>query len=108
MVLVVASAFVAWLTYGNSQAPTFKEVSFDDSRADRATLDFELTKEPDQQVTCAVQALNDQHAVVGWKELTIGNAPADQLNHKTSSHRIDVRTTSQAHTVTVDSCWKSS
>ncbi len=108
VLVVLAAVFVAWLAYGNSQAPSFKEVSFDDSRADAVTLDFELTKEPDQQVTCAVQALNDQHAIVGWKEITIGDVPADQLKNKTSTHRVSLRTTSQAHTATVDSCWKSS
>lgn len=106
VLLVLAVSLVAWIAYGNSQGPTFKEVSFDDSRATEATLDFDLTKEPDETVTCAVQAINDQHAIVGWKEVTIGHVAEDQLRGKTSPQRVTVRTTSQAHTVTVDSCWK--
>lgn len=105
LAVVVCMAFVAWLAYGNSHAPSYKEVSFDDSRADSVTMDFELTKDDDETVTCAVQALNDQHAIVGWKEIIIGKVPADQLSNDTSSHRVNLRTTSQAHTATVESCW---
>ncbi|MCT1366475.1 DUF4307 domain-containing protein [uncultured Kocuria sp.] len=103
--VAVGVLLAAWIAYGNSRAPTFKEVSFDDSRATDVTLDFDLTKEPEDTVTCAVQALNDQHAIVGWKEVTIGHVPEDQLREKTSPHRVNLRTTSQAHTATVDSCW---
>ena len=105
LALALATVFVAWVVSGQSSAPTFKEVSFDESRPDRASLDFELTKDPDQTVRCAVQALNDQHAIVGWKEVTVGTVDPDQLRNRTSVQRVELRTTSPAHTVTVDSCW---
>ena len=54
----------------------------------------------------AVQALNQEYAVVGWSEVTIGAVPEDRLGDGgTSSHRAAVRTTNLATTAVVDSCW---
>lgn len=103
--IVLSAAFAAWIAASRADAPTFKEVSFDIESADEASLDFELTKPDDAVVTCAVQALNDQHAIVGWDEVSIGEVPADQLSNRTSAHHVRLLTTSPAHTVTVDSCW---
>ncbi|WHF24214.1 DUF4307 domain-containing protein [Kocuria rhizophila] len=52
-----------------------KDVSFKIMDAGQAYADFDLTKDPDQTVTCAVQVLNEQCAVVGWNEVTIGHVP---------------------------------
>ena len=105
--IIVSAAFAAWIALSDADAPTFKEVSFDIESADQAGLDFELTKDDDAVVTCAVQALNDQHAIVGWDEVSIGQVPEDQLSNRTSAHHVQLLTTSPAHTVTVDSCWPS-
>ena len=102
---LAAALFVAWIVWGDSQKPVFKDVSFHISSAGRAYADFDLTKDPDQTVTCAVQALNQEHAVVGWNEVTIGRVAEAELNGRTSTHRVPVRTTNLATTAGVDSCW---
>ena len=106
LALLLATAFIAWAVAGQSSAPTVQEVSFDVSAPDRASLDFELTKDQDQTVRCAIQALNDQHAIVGWTEITVGKVPEAQRTGRTSAHHVQLRTTSASHTVTVDSCWE--
>ncbi|MGY4843625.1 DUF4307 domain-containing protein [Kocuria sp. CPCC 204721] len=104
---LVAALFVVWIVWGNSQRPVFKDVSFQITDSAHVYADFDLTKDPDQTVTCAVQALNEQYAVVGWTEVMIGQLPDDQLNGRTSTHRVPLRTTNLATTAGVDSCWES-
>ena len=102
---LVTAAFVVWIVWGGSQKPVFKDVSFHVADAGHAYADFDLTKDPDQSVTCAVQALNEQYAVVGWNEVTIAHVAQSELNGRTSTHRVPVRTTNQATTAGVESCW---
>ncbi|RLY92235.1 DUF4307 domain-containing protein [Kocuria tytonicola] len=105
---LAAALFVVWIVWGDSQKPVFKDVSFHISSSGQAYADFDLTKDPDQTVTCAVQALNQEHAVVGWNEITIGRVAEAELRGRTSTHRVPVRTTNLATTAGVDSCWSTS
>lgn len=102
---LLASLFVVWIVWGNSQRPVAKDVSFQITDAGHVYADFDLTKDPDQTVTCAVQALNEQYAVVGWREVTVGHVADEELNGRTSTHRVTLRTTGIATTAGVDTCW---
>ena len=101
----LAALFVIWIVLGSSSRPEYKDVSFRVQDAGHAYADFDLTKDPDQTVTCAVRALNEQFAIVGWNEVTISRVAPEELNGRTSTHRIPVRTTNRATTAGVDSCW---
>jgi hypothetical protein len=103
---LLASVFIAWAAIGQQRGPTFQNVSFQVVSEAGATADFDLTKEPGTVVTCAVRALNEQFAVVGWTEVTIGAVPEQRRSGTgTSSHRVGLRTTNLATTAGVDSCW---
>lgn len=103
---LVAAVFVVWVVNGQQKAPAYKDVSYEVVSGALATADFDLTKQPDDVVTCAVHALNEGYAVVGWKEVTVGSVPEDRLGAGgTSSHRVALRTTNLATTAVVDSCW---
>lgn len=103
---LLTAVFVVWVVTSRQSAPTFKDISFAVVSEARATADFDLTKRPEDVVTCAVQALNQEYAVVGWTEVTVGAVPAERLSDAgTSSHRAAVRTTNLATTAVVDSCW---
>lgn len=103
---LLAAGFAVWVLAGRSAAPTFKDIGFQVVSEARATADFDLTKRPDDVVTCAVTALNHEYAVVGWTEVTVGAVPEDELGDGgTSAHRVSVRTTNLATTAVVDSCW---
>ncbi|KTR40912.1 MULTISPECIES: DUF4307 domain-containing protein [Rothia] len=100
LVLVLASGFVAWIAAHRGTAPTYQEKSVQVSSPLRTSLDFDLTKRPDDDVRCAVQAVNDQRAVVGWKEIQVGRDAG-----ATSRQHVDLLTTGRAETATVESCW---
>lgn len=103
---LLAGVFAAWIATAQQRVPTAKDVSFVVVSEAAATADFDLTKRRDDVVTCAVRALNEEYAVVGWKEVTIGVLPEDRLGEGgTSTHRVALRTTNLATTAGVDSCW---
>lgn len=79
---------------------TFKDVSFTIPDAAHASVDFAVTKNTDATATCAVQIINESHAVVGWKQITVG--PADE---RTTSHRLALRTDSLGVSGGVNACW---
>ncbi|MET1152851.1 DUF4307 domain-containing protein [Arthrobacter sp.] len=80
-----------------------KDVGFAVADAGHMTVDFQVTKDPQATVQCAVKALSDNYAVVGWKVATIG--PADATTAGTTAHRVQLRTESLAVSGGVDSCW---
>ncbi|MGQ1837438.1 DUF4307 domain-containing protein [Kocuria turfanensis] len=103
---LLAAVFIAWVVTARGAAPTFKDVGFQVVSEARVTADFDLTKRPGDVVTCAVSALNEEYAVVGWAEVTVGAVAEEQLGQGgTSTHRASVRTTNLATTAVVDSCW---
>lgn len=87
---------------------TTKDVSFAFPAADRATVDFSVTKHPSATAECRVQVLNSQHAIVGWKTVRVGPNSADDpkttANGTTSNHRATLRTVQKGVNGGVHSC----
>jgi hypothetical protein len=100
-IAVVGAGFLA-LGQNGPQIDS-KDVGFAVADAGHMTVDFQVTKDPEATVQCAVKALNDNYAVVGWKVATIG--PADATTAGTTAHRVQLRTESLAVSGGVDSCW---
>ncbi|EMY32967.1 hypothetical protein D477_017464 [Arthrobacter crystallopoietes BAB-32] len=90
-----------------SPAVSSKDVGFDVSDPYRATVDFQVTKDPEATAQCAVQALNETYAIVGWKIATIGPAGEGEGNDggRTTAHRIQLRTESPSVSGGVNACW---
>ncbi len=70
--------------------------------SDDASVDirFEVTTDPGTPVSCALQALNEQFAIVGWKVVEL--APAES---RTRSLVENVRVTEPAVTGLIYRCW---
>ncbi|WAP51233.1 DUF4307 domain-containing protein [Arthrobacter sp. ATA002] len=99
--VLVGCAGAAWIAAPSPEGEvTFKDVGFTIPDAGQATVDFQLTKDTDATVTCAVQVLNDSYAVVGWKQVTVG--PAEEA---TTGQRVMLRTDSLGVTGGVNACW---
>lgn len=101
-VAVIGAGFFA-LGQGGPQIDS-KDVGFAVADAGHIAVDFQITKDPEATVHCAVQALSENYAVVGWKVATIGPA-TDGDTARTTAHRVQLRTESQAVSGGVDSCW---
>ncbi len=106
--LVAGIGFMAWLsTSSATPAVSFKDIGYSTPDATLAEIDFQVTKDPAADAKCAVKALDDRFAVVGWQVLDIGPNAADSGadGGRTSVQRALVRTESQAVSGVVDSCW---
>ncbi len=79
---------------------SFKDVGFSITDASHARVDFQVTKDPEDSASCAVQVLSDSYAVVGWKQVTIG--PAEEA---TTGHQLEIRTDALGVTGGVNTCW---
>lgn len=102
---VVAGVFVIWVLVAGANRPTTKDVGFELTSAAQITADFEVTKNPEDVVRCGVEALNQNYAVVGYTETTIGQVDPEMLVGRTSAHRVEIRTTNQANSAQVTGCW---
>ena len=103
LALLLAAAFVAWLAADRGSQPSAQEKHVQVDSPLQTTLDFEVTRDPRDPVRCAVQAVNDQRAVVGWTEVSL--PAAGEGGERTTAQRVRLLTTGRAETATVDSCW---
>jgi Domain of unknown function (DUF4307) len=106
--LVAGIGFMAWLsTSMGAETVSFKDIGYSTTDATQSEVDFQVTKEPGTSAKCAVKALDDRFAVVGWKVVDIGPNPADASadGGRTTAHRAVVRTESQPVSAVVDNCW---
>lgn len=86
---------------------TSKDVGFSIVDGATASVDFELTKAPQDTAQCAVQVLSESYAIVGWKVVTIpANPPkAGADGGRTTAHRVQLRTESPGVSGGVNACW---
>jgi hypothetical protein len=107
-VLLVVVAWVVWVGLFSPSAsleardtgytaPGGGELTESDTSVD---IRFEVTTEPGSSVSCALQALNEQFAIVGWKVVDL--APGDSI---TRSFVENVRVTEPAVTGLIYRCW---
>ncbi|WP_235436369.1 DUF4307 domain-containing protein [Arthrobacter sp. RIT-PI-e] len=106
LLAAIAAVAVVALTTGSPRV-TYKDVGFAVGENGRAGVDFEVTKDARDTAQCAVQALSENFAVVGWSVVTIGpTGPEDGPDGgRTTAHRTDLRTDSPAVSGGVESCW---
>lgn len=103
--ILMTSGFIIWTLVAGANRPPTKDVGFELISSARITADFELTKDPDDVVRCGIEALNENYAVVGYTETTIGQMDPDLLVGRTSAHRVEIKTTNQANSARVTQCW---
>lgn len=107
-VLAVVLAWVVWVGLFSPAAgletrdtgysgPGGRPLTADDTSVD---IRFEVTTEPGTPVSCALQALNEQFAIVGWKVVDL--APG---NDRTRAFVENVRVTEPAVTGLIYRCW---
>jgi hypothetical protein len=106
--LAVGVAFMAWIsTSAAAGSVSFKDIGYSTPDATLTTIDFQVTKDPAADAKCAVKAMDSKFAIVGWKVVDIGPNAADVGTDggRTTAHRAQLHTESQAVSAVVDSCW---
>lgn len=79
---------------------TSKDVGFTVQDDATITVDYQVDKPADATAACALQALNESYAVVGWKTVIIGPGETSTVRQETT-----LRTDSLSTTGGVNTCW---
>lgn len=99
---VVVVTWVVWAGLDGSQpqlqAKDLSHTLLNEERAVEVT--WQLSVPPGSETACAVQALNEEFTVVGWKIVEI---PASDRHLRTFTER--VRVAQPANTGLISSCW---
>ncbi|MEO9249196.1 DUF4307 domain-containing protein [Citricoccus nitrophenolicus] len=110
--LLMAVAATAWLAYPTSQdSLSWKDVGYAIDSPTRASVTFEVTKDFEDTVACAIQVLSENYAIVGWRTVTIGPANAEDAtgdslpSDKSQYYDVNLRTDSLGVNGGVNSCW---
>jgi hypothetical protein len=99
--LLVVGAWVVWVGLF-SPPPSLESRDLGYVTREDASVDirFEVTTPPGTAVSCALQALNQQFAIVGWKVVAL--PPSDD---RTRAFEENLRITEPAATGLIYRCW---
>jgi hypothetical protein len=101
---VFAVVLVAWVIWAGLDAVgstlETKDIAHSITSDTSVDVTFQLSVEPGTPTYCAVQALNERFAVVGWKVIEV--PPSDAFNRTLTE---SVRTTELASTGLIYRCW---
>ena len=100
-VLVVVVGWVVWVgLFAPSASLETRDTGYVTRADDSVDIRFEVTVEPGTPVSCALQALNAEFGIVGWK---IVDLPVDGA--RTRAFVENVRVTEPAVTGLIYRCW---
>lgn len=99
--LAVVIAWVFWAGWDGDQADLeFTDTAHTITDAHHVEITFTVNTAPGTPVTCAVQALNEDFAIVGWRIVSL---PGSQK--RLSTYTETIRTTQQSNTGLINTCW---
>jgi hypothetical protein len=99
--VAIFTAWVFWAGWDNDSADLeATDTAFTIVDARHVEITFTVNTPPGTPVTCAVQALNQSFAIVGWR---IIEYPASDV--RLTTHKETIRTTGQSNTGLISSCW---
>lgn len=101
---IIAVVFGAWVVLvafdGTNSTLETNDVAHEIIDEHSVRVSFSLNVAPGTETTCAVQALNEDHAIVGWKIVEI--PPSEDRNRVITE---TVRTSQQSNTGLIYRCW---
>lgn len=101
IVAVAVTALLAWFTVSNAASDVDADLlGFTLVDEHTATVSFQITGHADREIACAIEALDESFATVGWKVEVY--PPSGQQNRV---HEVSVPTVGLATTGLVNSCW---
>lgn len=106
--LVAAVGVTFWFTMASSSSMlAYKTVGYSIESETDAWVEFELTKEPEATVACAIRVLSDTAAIAGYRTVTIGpNEDTTAVGKDlTKYYDATLRTDQLGASGQVETCW---
>lgn len=98
---VVIVAIAAWMTISQSMdSITSDDLDFEVVDSHEVTVRFQISNAHGKEVTCAIEALDEEFGVVGWKIVEL-----PKLESHIQQFTASVPTVSEATTGLVNACW---
>ncbi|WP_417508185.1 DUF4307 domain-containing protein [Microbacterium sp.] len=98
---VIVVAIAAWMTISQSaNSVTSDDLGFEVVDSHEVTVRFQISNAHGKEVACAVEALDEEFGVVGWKIVEI-----PKLESHIQQFTTTVPTVSEATTGLVNACW---
>ena len=102
--LAFVAVFTAWVLWagldGSSSDLEATDTAHTIVDAHTVSVTFSVNTAPGTPVTCAVQALDESFAIVGWKIVSYPGS-----SQRVTSHTETIRTTQLSNTGLISSCW---
>ena len=102
--LAFVAVFTAWVLWAGLDSSSGDLEATDTAHtivdAHKVSVTFSINTPPGTPVTCAVQALDESFAIVGWKIVSYPGSA-----QRVTSHTETVRTTELSNTGLISSCW---
>ncbi|MFC5500953.1 DUF4307 domain-containing protein [Lysinimonas soli] len=100
-VVVVVVAWVVWVgLFGVGASIETNDVGYRIVSAHEIEVTSQVSADPGTRVNCSIQALNEKHAIVGWKVVEL---PAATNRTRVLTERL--RTSEPAVNGLIGSCW---
>ncbi|WP_348788260.1 DUF4307 domain-containing protein [Leifsonia sp. NPDC080035] len=100
-ILAVMVVWVFWAGWDNNQADLeATDTAYTITDAHHVDISFTINAPPGTPVTCAIQALNEDFAIVGWRIVSFPGA-----DKRVTAHTETIRTTQQSNTGLINTCW---
>jgi len=101
IIAVIVVVLAGWMTIMQSMnSITADDLGFEVVDEHEVTVRFQISSAQGKDVACAVQALDEEFGVVGWKIVEIPAVESHQQQFATT-----VPTVSEATTGLVNACW---
>ena len=95
---VIFLIWAIWVAIAGNE-PQGKTISYEVWNDTTVVVDFSVNKPKDSSVTCAIKALKEDYAVVGYKEVQFPKGESYVVS------TVTLTTTHKAVTGLVDRCW---
>lgn len=99
--VLIVGAWVVWAGWDNNQAELeTTDTAFTIPDAHHVDISFSINAPVGTPVTCALQALNEDFAIVGWRIIEYPGSDS-----RVTKHTETIRTVQQSNTGLINTCW---
>lgn len=91
--IAIIMGYAAWIAIANATDLRFEQIGFSIKDSWHAVVEYEISKPTDESVICQIEVLNEQFAIVGFREVLIGPGTVTTQRYQTTVNTIEMAVT---------------